>query len=142
LKQVKANCNWGDNIFTVIARERTMAMNTFKYIPLKPSKRLNYIDDGYDLEEGLLNEKEEQLYNVVPKLWHVRKVALKELYLLKEIDYGMLQLEEKPKDPIYFYKHQPREVLIFDETIDVTIKDKKIVGWTVATKEQLMKFRK
>jgi len=142
LKQAKANHNWGDNIFIIITGERTMAMNTLKNISLKPSKRLKYVDDGYDWEKGLSNEKEEQLYNVVLKLWPIGKVALKELYFLKEIDYGMLQVEEKPKYLICFYKHQPREVLILDETTDVTIKDKKIVGWTVAIKEQLMKFRK
>ncbi len=78
---------------------------------------MKYFDDGYDWEEGLLNEKEEQLYNVVLKLWHVGEVAQKKLYFLKEIDYGMLQPEEKPKYLVYFYKHQPRKVLILDETM-------------------------
>jgi hypothetical protein len=55
-------------------------------------------------------------------------MALKELYFLKEIDYGMLQPEEKPKYLIYLYKHQPGDVLILDETIDVIVKDKKIIG--------------
>jgi hypothetical protein len=82
-----------------------MVVNTFKNIPLKPSKKLKYVDDGYDWEEGLLIEKEEQLYNMVPKLWPIGEVALKELYFLKKIDYGMLQLKEKPKYPVYFYKH-------------------------------------
>jgi hypothetical protein len=34
-----------------------------------------------------------------------------------------------------FYKHEPRETLIFDETVDITIKDQKIVGWIVTTRE-------
>jgi hypothetical protein len=38
----------------------------------------------------------------------------------------MFQLEEKPKYPVYFYQHQPKEVLITNETADVTVKDKKI----------------
>jgi len=42
---------------------------------------------------------------MVPKLWPIGEVALKELYFLKKIDYGMLQLKEKPKYPVYFYKH-------------------------------------
>jgi hypothetical protein len=95
LKHVKAYHNWGDNTFTIITRERTMAVNTILKNPLKLSKRLKYVDDGYDWEEGLLNEEEEQLYNAVPKLWHVGEVAPKELYFLKEIDYGMLQPKEK-----------------------------------------------
>jgi hypothetical protein len=135
LKQAKANHNWGDNTFTIIVGERTMAVSTFKNIPLKPSKRLKYVDDGYNWEKGLWNEKEEQLYNAVPKLWPIREVAPEELYFLKEIDYGMLQPEENPEHPIYFYKHQLGEVLILDETIDVTIKDKKIVRWIVVAKE-------
>ncbi len=38
----------------------------------------------------------------------------------------MLQLEERPKYLVYFYKHQLLEVLILDEITDVTIKDEKI----------------
>jgi len=94
LKYAKANHNWGDSTLTIITRERTRA------IPLKP-----YVDDGYDWEEGLLNEEKEQLYNVVPKLWPIREMAPKELYFLKEIDCGMLQPKAKPKYLIYFYKH-------------------------------------
>jgi hypothetical protein len=59
LKQAKANHNWGDNTHTITTKERTMAMSTIKKIPLKPSKRPKYVDDGYDWEEGLLNEEEE-----------------------------------------------------------------------------------
>jgi hypothetical protein len=39
--------------------------------------------------------------------------------------------EKKPKYLVYFYKHQPKEVLILNEAVDVTIKDKKIIGWKV-----------
>ncbi len=45
----------------------------------QPIERPKYVDDGYDWEEGLLNKKEEELYNVVPKLWHVGEVAPKKL---------------------------------------------------------------
>jgi hypothetical protein len=67
-------------------------------------------------------------------------VALKELYFLKEINCGMFQLEEKPKYLVYFYKHQPKEVLILDETANVTVKDKKITGHTITIEEWLMKL--
>jgi hypothetical protein len=40
----------------------------------------------------------------------------------------------------YFYEHQPMEVLILDEVVDITIKDKKIVGWTMIIKEKLIKL--
>ncbi len=48
---------------------------------------------------------------------------LEELYFLKEIDCGMLQLEDKVDYPVYFYEHQPRETLILDEAADIIIKD-------------------
>jgi hypothetical protein len=53
----------------------------------------------------LSKRKEEQLYNAVPKLWHVGEVTLEELYFLKEIDCGMLQLKYKVVYPVYFYEH-------------------------------------
>jgi hypothetical protein len=59
LKDAKANYNWVDSTLTITMEKRTMAMSTIKKIPLKPSKRLKYVDDGYDWEEGLSNEEEE-----------------------------------------------------------------------------------
>jgi hypothetical protein len=59
---------------------------------------------------------------------------------LKEIDCGMLQPEEKLNYLIYLYKHQLGKVLILDEVVDVTVKDKKIAGWIVTIEEQLMKL--
>jgi hypothetical protein len=88
LKHAKANHNWGDSTLAIIMGERTVTMNTILKIVLKPSERPKYVDDGYDWE-GLLNGEEKQLYN---KLWHVGEVALEELYVLKEINCGMLQL--------------------------------------------------
>ncbi len=115
-------------------------MSTILKSPLKPLEKPKYVDDGYNWEEGLSNEEEEQLYNAVPELWPLGKVALKKLYFLKTIDCGMFQLEEKPKYPIYFYKHQLGEVLILDEAADVTIKDKKVTRWTIIVEEQLKKL--
>jgi hypothetical protein len=45
------------------------------------------------------------IYNVVPKLWHVREVVPKEL------DYGMLQPKQKVDYPVYFYEHLPGKVV-------------------------------
>jgi hypothetical protein len=36
-----------------------VAASTIKKIPLKPLERPKYVDDGYDWEDGLSNEKEE-----------------------------------------------------------------------------------
>jgi len=52
--------------------------------------------------------------------------VLEGLYFLKEIDYGMLQLKEKVDYLVYFYEHQPREALIFDEVANIIVKDKRI----------------
>ncbi len=52
----------------------------------------------------------------------------------------MLQPKEKPKYLVYFYKHQPRKVLILDEFVNVTVNDKKIARWIITTKKQLMKL--
>jgi hypothetical protein len=41
---------------------------------------------------------------------------------------------------MYFYEHQPREALILDEAIDIIIKDKKIISWTMTIEEQLVKL--
>ncbi len=65
---------------------------------------------------------------------------LEELYFLKEIDCGMLQPKDRVDYFVYFYEHQPREVLILDETTDISVKDKKIVNWIVTTKKQLVKL--
>ncbi len=66
---------------------------------------------------------------------------LEELYFLKEINYGMLQLKDKVDYPVYFYEHQPREALIFDEVANITVKDRKIASWTMTAKEQLFKLK-
>jgi hypothetical protein len=50
----------------------------------------------------------------------------------------MLQLEDKVDYPVYFYEHQPREALILDEAINITIKDKSIVGWITIAEKQLV----
>ncbi len=66
---------------------------------------------------------------------------LEGLYFLKEIDYGMLQLKEKVDYLVYFYEHQPREALIFDEVANIIVKDKRIATWTMTAKEQLFKLK-
>ncbi len=60
-----------------------------------------------------------------------------ELYFLFEIDCGMLQLEDKNEYSIFFYEHQQGEALILDKVIDITIKDKNNISWTITTSEQL-----
>jgi hypothetical protein len=49
-------------------------MCTIKKIVWKPSKRPKYLDDGYDCEEGLLDEEKEQLHNAMLELWPIGEV--------------------------------------------------------------------
>ncbi len=65
---------------------------------------------------------------------------IKELYFLKEIYCGMSQPEDKVDYPVYLYEHELGEALILDEATDIIVKDKKIVGWTMTTKEQFVKL--
>jgi hypothetical protein len=53
----------------------------------------------------------------------------------------MFQSEEKIEYPVYFYQHQLGEVLILDEVANVTIKNKKIVGWIVIAEKKLKKLK-
>jgi hypothetical protein len=69
-----------------------------------------------------------------------REVTLEELHFLKEIDCGMLQLEDIVDYLVYFYEHQLKEALILDEVVDITVKDKKIASWIVTVEEQLVKL--
>jgi hypothetical protein len=52
----------------------------------------------------------------------------------------MLRPKEKPKYLVYFYQHQPGEVLILDEIVDVIVKDKNITRWIIINKKQLKKL--
>jgi hypothetical protein len=40
----------------------------------------------------------------------------------------------------HFYQHEPGEALILDELVDITIKNKPIVKWTLTSEEQLTKL--
>ncbi len=52
----------------------------------------------------------------------------------------MLQPKDKVDYPMYFHEHPLREVLILDEVVDITVKDKKIASWIVTAEEQLVKL--
>ncbi len=116
-----------------------MTLSTIKRININSSLQPKNLDDEFDWEERL-SKQEEQLYNVALKLLLLEEITLKNIYLKKEIDCGMLQPKDKIDYPMYFHEHQPREALILDEVVDIIVKDKKIVRWTVMAKEQLVKF--
>jgi hypothetical protein len=79
---------------------------------------------------------EENIYEVVPKLWLVAE----ELSFLSDVFCNMLQPDESMSFSKHFYHHEPREALILDERMDMTIKNKPIVEWTLIEEEQLTKL--
>jgi hypothetical protein len=82
----------------------------------------------------------ERFYHVVPKLWHVGKVSPQELKFLLEVYVGMAQPKKNINYPFWYYQHEPREILILDESTNIMIKNKKITRWTLIINEKLSKF--
>lgn len=79
---------------------------------------------------------QEKLYEVVPKLWLVAK----ELSFISDVFCNMLQPDESMNFSKHFYHHEPREASILDDRMDMTIKNKPIVEWTLTEEEQLTKL--
>jgi hypothetical protein len=52
------------------------------------------LDDTYDWEKGLTNGNTECLYHVIPELWLVGEVSIKELKFLPKLYVGMVQPEK------------------------------------------------
>jgi hypothetical protein len=53
-------------------------------------QRPKHLDDGYDWDEGLTNQNENRLYEVVPKLWPMGKVGPNKHSFLLDVFFGML----------------------------------------------------
>jgi hypothetical protein len=49
-------------------------------------------------------------------------------------------MKEKIDHHLHFYKHEPRETLIFDENVNIMIKYQKIASWIVTIEKQLIKL--
>jgi len=106
-------------------------------VNIKLLQRPKNLDNEIDWKEGLSEQEKKELYKTIPELWPRGEVVPEELYFLFEIDCGMLQLEDKNEYSIFFYEHQQGEALILDKVIDITIKDKNNISWTITTSEQL-----
>jgi hypothetical protein len=59
-------------------------------------------------------------------LWPIREVSPKELKFLPKVYVGMVQPKDNINYPFWYYHHEPRETLIFDEFTNITIKNKKL----------------
>lgn len=93
------------------------------------------MDDGYDWEKRLADHDEERMYETILELWPMKEVAPTELSFLQDVFCGMLQAKENMKYPEHFYQHELGEALILDELVDIAIKNKPIVRWTLTSKE-------
>jgi len=105
LKEVKVHRNWGDNILIIIFEDKTITFNTIKRVNIKSSQQPKKLDNEFHWEEGFFEQKEGELYRVILELRPIGKVMPKELYFLLEIDYKMLQPEEKNEYLVSFYEH-------------------------------------
>jgi hypothetical protein len=54
------------------------------------------------------------------------KLVLEELKFLPKVYVIMAQPKDNINYPFWYYQHEPRGTLIFDESIDITIKNKQI----------------
>jgi hypothetical protein len=93
------------------------------------------LDNEFDWEEGLFEQEEEELYREVLKLWPIGEILQKELYFLPKIDCGMLQPKEKNEYLVSFYEHQLGEGTNSWWDNIYKHQGKKIIGWTIVTKE-------
>jgi hypothetical protein len=90
----------------------------------------------------LTDGDKEHLYHVIPELWPIAEVNLKELKFLPEVYVRMEQPKNDINYPFWYYQHEHEhgETLILDEFVDITTKNKKIIGWTLTTNKQLSKL--
>jgi hypothetical protein len=48
---------------------------------------------------------------------------------------GMVEPNENINYPLWYYQHEHRKTLILDESTNIMIKNKQIIGWTFIVDE-------
>ncbi len=91
------------------------------------SSQPKHLDDGYNQKKGLLNKDKEKLYETMFELWPIGKVVPKEPMFLPYVFCGMVQTKEGIDYPMHFYQHEFGMVLVFNEIVDITIKNKDVI---------------
>jgi hypothetical protein len=71
LKQARAHHDWGNNTLTITSKGREVTLSTINCVKLSPTQQPKPLDDGYDWEDGLIDQNEEKLYEVVFNLWPI-----------------------------------------------------------------------
>jgi hypothetical protein len=82
----------------------------------------------------LSNKDKEKLYEAMLDLWPIGKVVPKEPMFLQYVFCGMVQNKKGINYPMHFYWHEFGMVFVFNEVVDITIKNKD-VSWRVREHE-------
>ncbi len=96
-KASKAYHDESINALTIPAKDKIVTLNTLKKTVIFPSRRPCNLDDNYYWENGLIDNDEEHLYQVVPKLWPIGEVSPNDLKFVLKILYGMLKTLNQTK---------------------------------------------
>jgi hypothetical protein len=75
----------------------------------------------------LSNKDKEKLYEATLDLWPIGKVVPKEPMFLPYVFCGMVQTNNGIDYPMHFYWHEFGMVLVFNEVVDITIKNKDVI---------------
>jgi hypothetical protein len=75
LKQTKVHHDWSTSTLTIIVDTKIVTLSIKKQTMVHLSQRPCNLDDTYDWEGGLMDGKEEHLYQIIPKLWFIGEVS-------------------------------------------------------------------
>jgi hypothetical protein len=89
LKQVKVYHDWGNNVLTIVMKDKIVTLSTSTKKIILISKKPCNLDDSCDWEHGLTNKHQKCHYQIIPNLWPIRKVSFNELKFLPYIFCGM-----------------------------------------------------
>ncbi len=62
------------------------------------------------------------------ELWPIGKIVPKEPMFLPYVFYGLVQTNKGIDYPMHFYWDEFGMVLVFNEVVDITIKNKDVIG--------------
>jgi hypothetical protein len=85
------------------------------------------LDVNYYWENGLIDNDEKHLYQVVPKLWSIGEASPNDLKFVLKIFYGTLQPNKTLNYLVWSYHHELGKMLIWYEYANVTIKNKSCI---------------
>ncbi len=85
------------------------------------------MNDNYNWENGLIDNDEEHLCQIVPKLWSIGEVSPNDLKFVLQIFYGMLQPNKTLIYLVWSNHHELGKMLILYEYANVTVKNKSCI---------------